>query len=372
MNHRVLSKSQTLSVTRTLLAAGLLLGATGTVWAGPTLKTGDPAPPLKITDWVKGPAVNLADGAGKKVYLLEFWATWCTPCLVSMPHLTELQKKHGSDLVVVGITQMDPRNTLSAVRAFVDRQGSRLGYAIGFERDGATSRAYMDAAGAEGIPHAFLIGRDGRIAWQGSPLDPVFDQVVEQVLAGTFDIARSRREQEARPHIQAFMMKVQMRQFAEAADALKRALQADPANEMALSFLESLYREQLQDRAGLRSWYEAHLKKYSDDLDVQALTAETMLHSTDLNWRFPDLAFPAAHEAYRRGAGQHAGAAQAYAFALATVGRLDDAIQVQQEAIPLTNGERHKQAEERLEYYQLCRNLRAEGVPTPPADARQP
>lgn len=50
-----------------------------------TLKAGDPAPPLKIEKWLKsGPIERFEKG---KVYVLEFWATWCPPCIASMPHL---------------------------------------------------------------------------------------------------------------------------------------------------------------------------------------------------------------------------------------------------------------------------------------------
>ena len=52
---------------------------------------GDPAAPLTIKDWVKGKPANVRDG--KAVYVVEFWATWCGPCRVSIPHLTELQKR---------------------------------------------------------------------------------------------------------------------------------------------------------------------------------------------------------------------------------------------------------------------------------------
>ena len=64
-----------------------------------TLKVGDPAPPLKATKWVQGSEVaSLEKG---KVYVVEFWATWCGPCIVMMPHLGDLQREYKNQGVTI-------------------------------------------------------------------------------------------------------------------------------------------------------------------------------------------------------------------------------------------------------------------------------
>ena len=65
------------------------------------LTIGDPAPSLKYSKWIKGnPIKGFEDG---KVYVLEFWATWCVPCIKAMPHLSELAKKYKSTTTFIGV-----------------------------------------------------------------------------------------------------------------------------------------------------------------------------------------------------------------------------------------------------------------------------
>ena len=70
-----------------------------------TLMVGDPAPTLSIAQWIKGDPVNaFADG---QVYVVEFWATWCGPCRVSMPHMSSLQDQYSNEVTFVGISDED-------------------------------------------------------------------------------------------------------------------------------------------------------------------------------------------------------------------------------------------------------------------------
>jgi len=152
--------------------------------AGATLKVGDKAPPLTIEKWVKGEAVPTFQPG--KVYVVEFWATWCGPCIASMPHLSALQKEYkDKGVTIIGCTSADPRNTLEAVEKMTREKGDGMAYTVAWDKQRTTNEAYMEAAGQNGIPTAFLVDQKGTIAWIGHPM--FLDMPLELVLAGKWN-----------------------------------------------------------------------------------------------------------------------------------------------------------------------------------------
>lgn len=187
----------------TAVIAAMLLAASGGAWAQdaatggkqpdkpapkeatqPTLKVGDRAPDLAIKEWVKGePVTGFEKG---RVYVVEFWATWCGPCIESMPHLSELQHKFkDKGLTIIGVTREDPNNSLDAVKTMVTDKGDGMGYTVAWDDGRKTADAYMKAANQRGIPTAFLVDQKGTVAYIGHPM--WLDIPLEQVVAGTWD-----------------------------------------------------------------------------------------------------------------------------------------------------------------------------------------
>lgn len=147
---------------------------------------GDSAPPLAIKKWVQGGAVKINRG---RVYVVEFWATWCGPCRTSIPHLNELHHRfQGRDVTLIGVTQVDKRQSLADVEKFLKEQGDKMAYTVAVDNNRKTWQAYMDAFGENGIPHAFVVDRQGKIVWHGYPTAGLTN-VVDAVLAGTSDSA---------------------------------------------------------------------------------------------------------------------------------------------------------------------------------------
>ncbi|MBX3379832.1 MAG: redoxin domain-containing protein [Phycisphaeraceae bacterium] len=156
-----------------------------------SLTVGDKAPALAINKWVKGsPVTSFIPG---QVTVVEFWATWCGPCKASMPHLSELQKEYkDKGVTIIGVTSVDPRNTLAGVEKMSAEKGDTMGYTVAWDQDRQTSNAYMVAAAQPGIPTAFIVDQTGTIAWIGSPFK--MDEPLAKIVAGTWDVAAARSE----------------------------------------------------------------------------------------------------------------------------------------------------------------------------------
>ncbi len=181
------------------------------------LEVGSPAPPLNVT-WVKG-EFNPAEA---EIYVVEFWATWCAPCRKSIPHLTKLQEEYGEDgLEIVGIST-DQNQAL--VKPFVKRQGMKMGYTVGMDDNNRTKRAWMDAAGQKGIPSAFIVDRNGIIQHIGNPMSGNFDEILEKVMSGRYDL---KKQAKANPSITAAKSFRAGNSWAEAQKAYENAIAID-------------------------------------------------------------------------------------------------------------------------------------------------
>ncbi|MEN9359477.1 MAG: Protein fixW [Verrucomicrobiota bacterium] len=132
-----------------------------------SLKIGSPAPAIKFSKFYKGAPIDKIDPA--QVYLVECWATWCPPCLASIPHLSEIAKKTEGKVTVLGVNVWE-RLEAAKVQEFVDRQGDKMGYRVASDSDGHFAKHWLAASDEEGIPCAFLVVQ-GKIAWIGLPAD---------------------------------------------------------------------------------------------------------------------------------------------------------------------------------------------------------
>lgn len=156
----------------------LLAMITGTP-ASAALKVGDAAPAPKVGSWAQGEAVTKFEG--DKVYIVEFWATWCGPCVQAIPHINEISERHkDAGLVVIGQNLGEDEAT---VKGFVKKMGSKMKYRVAVDdAAGTMGKTWLKAAGQNGIPCAFVVNKKGRIAYIGHPM-ALEEELLEKLLA---------------------------------------------------------------------------------------------------------------------------------------------------------------------------------------------
>jgi thiol-disulfide isomerase/thioredoxin len=146
-----------------------------------------PAPDLDVADWVLGEATTLAALRGQ-VVLLEFWATWCRPCLEMFPRLNDLHDQYAArGLSILALTrygQSPPDANADAIRAARDQERALvttviadrgLWIRVGIAPDGRMQQRY----GAAGVPTLALIDRQGIVRLIASGGD---DEALERAI----------------------------------------------------------------------------------------------------------------------------------------------------------------------------------------------
>ncbi|MEM9373999.1 MAG: TlpA disulfide reductase family protein [Planctomycetota bacterium] len=145
--------------------AWLLISITGETRAAAQPVVGDLCPELGLEELLNAPEGSVAslEGLRGRLVVLEFWATWCGPCIGAIPHLNELRDEF-EDLGVVFISVTDEDR--ATVEAFQETEPAIDGW-IGLDTD----RSLHDAFGIRGIPATVVVDGYGRIAARTHPMN---------------------------------------------------------------------------------------------------------------------------------------------------------------------------------------------------------
>lgn len=161
------------------------------------LSVGDPAPKLRYSKWLQG--IPVSDFEKDQIYVVEFWATWCGPCVAAMPHLSKLSEQYKGKITFIGMNvwenvQKDKPyvSVLPVLAKFVENQGDKLTYNVAVEsNDLHMAKNWLTASLIPGIPVTFVI-KNGVIHWIGHPT--YIDKILEEVLQPNFDLAKYKQE----------------------------------------------------------------------------------------------------------------------------------------------------------------------------------
>lgn len=194
------------------------------------LGVGDAAPTLEGIKWLKGEPVS-GYQAGQ-VYVLDMWATWCGPCVASIPHINEMHAKlKDKGVNVVGIA-IWPRKGMKPTKDFVEGKGEKMSYRIAEDVNNQIAESFMKPASQNGIPAVFVVDQKGKIAWIGHPMDGL-DAVVDEVVKGDFNpeaFAKKQAEaqEKSKKYEDAFEAAIGSSDYAKGLTAAEDLLKLDP------------------------------------------------------------------------------------------------------------------------------------------------
>ncbi|MBT8777311.1 thioredoxin-like domain-containing protein [Akkermansia muciniphila] len=137
--------------------------------------------------WLQGAPVK--EWEKDKVYIFEFWATWCGPCLAAMPHMEQLHQafKDNPRMQIIGVNVMD-RKTPEVLKEFIKNRPAPLNYTMAVDVDGKKTREkWLEPLKVNGIPHAFAV-KNGRLIWRGHP-SQLSEKTMQAMLKPDFSAA---------------------------------------------------------------------------------------------------------------------------------------------------------------------------------------
>lgn len=351
---------------KNLRLAGLFaLFGTVTIWlavaANPpvTLRVGDPAPKIQVGKWIQGQPVK--EFANDKVYIVEFWATWCVTCKTTIPHLNELQNKY-KDKGVIVIGQSIAEEDDEDVPRYVKQMGDKMKYRVAIddksEGKGKMDQAWMDAAGRNSLPTAFII-KQGKIAWIGSgtALD---EKLIDEILSDKYDIAKAadeykkdiERQENYDESFEKFQQATADKQWAKAQEALTELEKhIRPSEKSDLAMMRVRLYLKMQDFAGAETAAKQAAELEPENASFHGALAWFLATQASSARNLVALAEKEALKADEIAKGKSADALDTLARVQFVKGDKEAAIATQQKALELADEKEKKPYQKALEAY---------------------
>ncbi len=155
MSFSMKGKKRTARITAIFLLA-VLLGACGSARAGDSKAR---AADFSLND-LSGEEIKLSDLLGKGPIIINFWATWCKPCVKELPHLDKIQKDYREKGVEVLAISEDSPWSVSKVKSFV--AGNKYTFTVLLDTNGKVLRQF----GLLGTPYTLIVSSEGEILFK--------------------------------------------------------------------------------------------------------------------------------------------------------------------------------------------------------------
>lgn len=211
---------------------------------------GERTPPLRVKSFVHGESIEKLDKG--KIYVVEFWATWCGPCLQSLPLMARLQSQYQNEITVIGVTSEEAETVEGFLKRPVEGEDEEqtwadvINYSLAIDDQDRTHREWREASHKEGLPYAIVVGKTGLVEWMGHPAS--IEGPLQKIVEGTWDytaarekmIAEARGQEAIDRQQQAIVTAVNAGNYNEALQITNRILKRLPGNPKVLSLRRQL------------------------------------------------------------------------------------------------------------------------------------
>jgi len=326
------------------------------------LTVGDPAPKLQVGKWIQGRPVEEFDT--NHVYIVEFWATWCGPCIASIPHLNDLwQKFENKGVVVIG---QDVWDDDSSVPGFVKKMGDKMMYRVALDNKSHETDGFMAEhwwkrkVNSHSIPNTFVINKEGRIAWIGHPAG-LNEALLNDILSDHYDLARAAAEykklqqenQKLSDGHDKLFSAIKQKRWGDAESTLNELLNEFPKLPMSFTLrrFEILLGQKKYDEA--YQFADSFSDSHPEDVSLQNILAWEIIVQDGVEQRNLTLAMKFAERANKAANGKNAAILDTLARVQFMSGKKPEAIATEQKAMDAApDGEKSTYKRSLIDYQQ--------------------
>lgn len=215
---------------------------------------------IKVSEFIQDSKIATKDD--NKLYFIDFWATWCGPCIHAKKYLGVLQKQFPSDFYIVSLSEENPLT----VERFLEKKPTDLAVAIDYHSD------TFDKYGVKVLPKGILFNAKGKVLWQGSSpeLKPdivskfLRQETVKTSLDSFFEIISANDEVEEE-YVPALSLEINSLtspvEELQVVDNNEKYLKLTGSLKSIIGYLAKIYKNQIELQDGLDTNYEVYFKK---------------------------------------------------------------------------------------------------------------